>query len=87
MMFDFYHIQIMEGDVTRWFESLLPLIGHVQVASVPDRGKPDHGELDYSYVLERIEALGWRRPIGAEYIPETAAAPDISWLTRYRSRW
>jgi hydroxypyruvate isomerase len=86
MMFDFYHVQIMEGDVTRRFESLLPLIGHVQVASVPDRGKPDHGELDYSYVLERIETLGWRGPIGAEYVPETAADPDMSWLTQYRSR-
>jgi hydroxypyruvate isomerase len=37
MMFDFYHVQIMEGDVTRRFETLLPLIGHVQVASVPDQ--------------------------------------------------
>jgi 2-dehydrotetronate isomerase len=85
MMFDFYHVQIMEGDVTRRFETLLPFIGHVQVASVPDRGKPDHGELDYLYVLERIEALGWKGPIGAEYVPEITAAPDMHWLARYRS--
>jgi hydroxypyruvate isomerase len=85
IMFDFYHIQIMEGDVTRRFETLLPLIGHVQVASVPDRGKPDHGELDYLYVLERIRTLGWLGPIGAEYVPESTADPDISWLNRYRS--
>ena len=85
VMFDFYHVQIMEGDVTRRFESLLPLIGHVQVASVPDRGKPDHGELDFLYVLGRIKTLGWTRPIGAEYVPDTAADPDMSWLSRYRS--
>ena len=85
VMFDFYHIQIMEGDVTRRFESLLPFIGHVQIASVPDRGTPDHGELDYLYVLKRIEALGWRRPIGAEYVPEITAAPDMHWLDQYRS--
>jgi hydroxypyruvate isomerase len=85
MMFDFYHVQIMEGDVTRRFETLLPLIGHVQVASVPDRGPPDHGELDYLYVLERIEASGWERPIGAEYVPEITAAPDVHWLARYRA--
>lgn len=84
LMFDFYHIQIMEGDVTRRFEALLPMIGHVQIASIPDRGTPDHGELDYSYVLERIQASGWPHPIGAEYLPENKATPDMTWLARYR---
>lgn len=84
LMFDCYHIQIMEGDVTRRFEALIPLIGHVQIASVPDRGTPDHGELDYSYVLSRIAASGWSQPIGAEYIPENKVAPDMSWLARHR---
>ena len=82
LMFDCYHVQIIEGDVTRRFESLLPLIGHVQIASVPDRGKPDHGELDFAFVLTRIAALGWPGPIGAEYLPESAT-PDMAWLTRY----
>lgn len=84
LMFDFYHIQIMEGDVTRRFEALLPMIGHVQIASVPDRGTPDHGELDYSYVLPRIAALGWSHPVGAEYMPENKTDPDMSWLARHR---
>lgn len=84
LMFDFFHIQIMEGDVTRRFESLLPMIGHVQIASVPDRGAPDHGELDYGYVLQRIAASGWPHPIGAEYVPHHVADPDMSWLRRAR---
>jgi 2-dehydrotetronate isomerase len=82
LMFDFFHIQIMEGDVTRRFEHLLPLIGHVQIASVPDRREPDHGELDYSHVLARIAASGWAHPIGAEYMPQNTANPDVSWLVR-----
>ena len=86
MMFDFYHIQIMEGDVTRRFEALRPLIGHVQIAAVPDRGTPDHGELDYTYVLQRVAALGWSQPIGAEYFPENKASPDMSWLARIRQQ-
>jgi hydroxypyruvate isomerase len=85
VMFDCYHVQIMEGDVVRRFESLLPLVGHVQIASVPDRAKPDHGELDYSYVLPRLVALGWDRPIGAEYVPEKDVDPDVSWLLRHRN--
>ena len=84
LMFDCYHIQIMEGDITRRFETLLPLIGHVQIAAVPDRGTPDHGELDYGFVLPRIVALGWSQPIGAEYLPENKASPDMGWMARFR---
>ena len=84
LMFDFYHVQIIEGDVTRRFDTLLPLIGHVQIASVPDRGTPDHGELDYGYVLQRVADLGWKHPIGAEYLPRDVANPDMSWLARHR---
>jgi hydroxypyruvate isomerase len=84
LMFDCYHVQIMEGDVVRRFGSLRPLIGHVQIAAVPDRAKPDHGELDYGYVLPQLAAAGWSEPIGAEYLPERNAELDLSWLARYR---
>lgn len=82
MMFDCYHIQIIEGDVTRRLEALLPLVGHIQIASVPDRGIPDHGELDYGFVLSQIARLGWSQPVGAEYLPGTGI-PDMGWLARY----
>ena len=84
MMFDCYHVQIIEGDVTRRLENLLPIIGHIQIASVPDRSVPDHGELDYSYVLERIHELGWNQPIGAEYLPDGGKEPDTLWIARHR---
>jgi hydroxypyruvate isomerase len=84
LMFDCFHVQIIEGDVTRRLEALLPLIGHIQIAAVPDRGVPDHGELDYGYVLPRIAALGWDRPIGVEYLPDDAH--DMRWLARYKAR-
>lgn len=80
LMFDCYHVQIIEGDVTRRLTELLPLIGHIQIASVPDRGTPDHGELDYSFVLAHIAKLGWTAPIGAEYLP----SQDLGWLARYK---
>lgn len=84
MMFDFYHVQIMGGDVTRRFEAALPMIGHVQIASVPDRGSPDHGELDYSFALRRVRELGWSQPIGAEYLPANGPVPDLAWLASFR---
>ena len=84
MMFDFYHVQIMGGDVTRRFEAFLPLIGHVQIASVPDRGSPDHGELDYAFALRRVRELGWSRPVGAEYLPANGPVPDLAWLAYFK---
>lgn len=84
LMFDCYHLQIMEGDLTRLLSARLPITGHIQIAAVPDRGAPDHGELDYGHVLAHIAAEGWRQPIGAEYKPGGATEPTLGWIDRYR---
>jgi hydroxypyruvate isomerase len=80
IMFDCYHVQIMEGDLSRRLERLAPLIGHIQFASVPDRGPPGHGELDYRHIFARIEALGYDRPLGAEYKPLGPTEQTLAWL-------
>lgn len=85
LMFDCYHLQIMEGDLSRRLARLLPLIGHIQIASVPDRGTPDHGELDYAHILPEIERLGWKGAIGAEYKPITATDDTLAWLRGWQA--
>jgi 2-dehydrotetronate isomerase len=84
LMFDCYHLQIMEGDLTRRLERLLPLIGHVQVAAVPDRGEPDQGEIDYRHILKHLEQLGYHRPVGAEYRPRTTTKAGLGWMEMVR---
>lgn len=84
LMFDCYHLQIMEGDVSRRLARLLPIIGHIQIASVPDRGTPDHGELDYAHVLPEIARLGWTGAIGAEYKPTAPTDETLDWLHNQR---
>ena len=79
-MFDCYHVQIIEGDVCRRMTTLLPLIGHIQIASVPDRAEPDSGELNYRYVLDAIKELGYNNPIGAEYKPASTTADGLVWM-------
>lgn len=86
LMFDCYHVGRTEGDVLTRFKALLPIIGHVQIAAVPDRGPPDHGELDYSFILDRIEHLGWKRPIGAEYRPSAPTDDTLGWLAKAKNR-
>jgi hydroxypyruvate isomerase len=80
LMFDCYHLQIMEGDLTRRLRRHLPIVGHVQVASVPDRGPPDHGEVDYRHICGVLRELGWERPVGAEYRPGGATEDTLGWL-------
>lgn len=84
IMYDCYHMQRMQGEVVNTLQSLLPHVGHVQIAACPDRGAPDHGELDYGHVLPAIAALGWTVPIGAEYKPVGATADSLGWMARFR---
>ncbi|MEO3413056.1 TIM barrel protein [Roseovarius sp. CAU 1744] len=84
LMFDCYHVQLMEGDLTHRLQRLLPHIGHIQFASVPERGPPDRGEVNFSHVFEVIAALGWQAPLGAEYKPSGATETTLGWLNSMR---
>jgi 2-dehydrotetronate isomerase len=80
LLFDCYHIGRTEGDVTTRFSDLLPIIGHVQFASVPDRGPPDHGELDFTTIFSAIADAGWAAPLGAEYRPNGPTEASLVWM-------
>jgi len=84
MQFDCYHAQIMEGDLTRRVERLMPRIGHIQIAAVPSRAEPDEGELSYERLLPAIEAAGYSGYIGAEYRPRSTVEAGLGWLRSYR---
>ncbi|MDE3026877.1 MAG: TIM barrel protein [Paracoccaceae bacterium] len=86
LMFDCYHVQITQGDLFHRLTEYLPLIGHVQIAAVPDRGEPDAGELCYPQILAHLAALGYARPIGAEYRPRGGdTRAGLSWLEELRN--
>jgi hydroxypyruvate isomerase len=82
LMFDCYHVQAMEGDLTRRFAAVREAVGHVQFASVPERGAPDRGEVAYDRLLP---ALGWDGPLGAEYKPDGETEATLGWLDDYRA--
>jgi len=84
LMFDCYHVQVMEGDLSRRVAALLPLIGHIQFASVPARARPDEGELNYAHIFKVIDGLGWQKPLGAEYKPGGDTDATLGWMTSLR---
>ncbi|MFN0044235.1 MAG: 2-oxo-tetronate isomerase [Alphaproteobacteria bacterium] len=83
LQFDFYHVQIMEGDLASRFERLLPHIGHVQIADTPGRNEPGTGEINYPFVLERMDALGYRGWVGCEYRPRAGTVEGLGWIRRW----
>lgn len=80
LMFDCYHVQLMEGDLTHKLRDLQDVIGHIQCASVPDRGPPDHGEVNYAHIFEVISALDYPHPLGAEYKPQGPTEQTLAWM-------
>jgi hydroxypyruvate isomerase len=86
LQYDIYHMQIMEGDLARTIERLLPVIGHIQLADHPGRGEPGTGEINYPWLLRRIEALGYQGHVGCEYRPVGTTAAGLGWAREHLER-
>jgi hydroxypyruvate isomerase len=77
---DFYHAQIVEGDLAMTFKDNFDGIGHVQIASVPARNEPDDGEVNYPYLYTLLDELGYNGWIGCEYRPRGKTEDGLGWL-------
>jgi 2-dehydrotetronate isomerase len=81
LLFDAYHIQIMDGDLSRRFERHQPVIGHVQVAGVPSRNEPDaDNELNFPAFFRQLDSLGYDGLVGAEYRPRGRTEDGLGWF-------
>ncbi len=81
IMFDCFHIEMEHGDCLARLRRHAGAIGHVQIASVPDRAEPDGGTLDLGQVLMTLRDQGYGGAIGCEYRPQRAG---FDWLQRQR---
>jgi hydroxypyruvate isomerase len=89
---DLYHCQIVEGDVAMKIRQYLPTgnVSHFQIAGVPERHEPDIGEMNYPYLFDLIDSLGYEGWIGCEYKPKLGGQPNgtssgLGWLKPYLS--
>jgi hydroxypyruvate isomerase len=83
LQYDVYHMQIMEGDIATTLERNLALIAHIQVADPPARHEPGTGELNFAFLFELIDRIGYPGWIGCEYKPAARTADGLSWLRPY----
>lgn len=77
---DFYHVQIVEGDIAMKLQRYLPHVGHIQIAGVPGRNEPDTGEINYGYLLRLLDELGYDGWVGCEYRPAGKTVDGLGWM-------
>ncbi len=83
LQFDIYHCQVSQGDVTKRLAALMPVVGHIQIADVPDRHEPGTGELNWSWLLRQIDTLGYTGWVGCEYRPAGDTVAGLGWRAAY----
>ena len=81
LMFDCYHVGMVQDDVLAELDRRMPLIGHVQIAAVRNRAEPDQGELDYRPVFAALERLGYSGWVGCEYKPAGLTDEGLRWTS------
>lgn len=84
IQYDFYHMQIMQGDLVANFERLQHKIGHVQIADNPGRHEPGTGEIDHDFIFKRLDALGYDGWVGCEYRPAAGTSEGLGWMRKYQ---
>ena len=83
LQFDIYHCQIIHGDVTMHLREMMPMIGHIQIASIPSRHEPDGEELNYPFIFAELDRLGYGGFVGCEYNPQGKTTDGLGWFKPY----
>jgi len=83
LQFDFFHMEIMEGNLAATLEANIHRIGHMQVADVPGRHEPGTGAIDFPPLFDQVDRLGYRGWIGAEYMPSAVTEDTLVWVRRW----
>lgn len=83
LLYDCYHMQIMEGDLVKNIEKSLDVIGHFHSAGVPGRNELYNGETDYPFVLKKIEEMGYNGVFGLEFFPSIDQVESVKKVMAY----
>jgi 2-dehydrotetronate isomerase len=83
---DIYHMQMLEGHLAETIRENIGLLRHVQIAGVPGRHEPTIGEINYPYLFDLLDELGYPGWVGCEYRPEGETWTGLLWAQKYGIR-
>jgi hydroxypyruvate isomerase len=86
LQYDLFHMQIMEGDLAMTLQRLLPRIGHVQIADVPGRHEPGTGEINFAFLFDWMDRIGYTGWVGCEYAPAAGTGAGLGWVRPWLAR-
>lgn len=84
LQYDIYHMQRMEGELAASMQRHLPRIAHLQLADNPGRNEPGTGEINYAFLFQFIDKIGYTGWIGCEYKPATTTEAGLGWRSLAR---
>ncbi|MDG2942051.1 2-oxo-tetronate isomerase [Exercitatus varius] len=84
LQLDYYHAQNVEGNLARLTDRVKNVLYHVQIASVPDRHEPDEGEINYPFIFNKLDEIGYQGYVGCEYNPRSDTAAGLGWFQAYK---
>ncbi|MGA3334452.1 MAG: 2-oxo-tetronate isomerase [Terracidiphilus sp.] len=90
ILMDLFHCQVEEGDLAVKIRKYLAnpkqtRVGHFQIAGVPERHEPSTGEVNFSYLFDLIDELGYEGWIGCEYIPAAGTSAGLEWFKKWKA--
>ena len=83
LQYDMYHMHIMEGDLAHTLTTILPQIAHIQISDSPGRHEPGTGEINYAFLFDFLDRVGYAGWVGCEYTPRTTTAEGLTWFEHY----
>ncbi len=87
IIFDCYHLFEKNKSLLKAYILASPHIGHIQFSSLPNRGAPNIGSIDFVSLLKKISELDYIGYFGAEYKPRDNIESELSWLGDFRKTW
>ena len=80
VQYDIYHMQRMEGELAATMRKHLAQIAHIQLADNPGRNEPGTGEINYPFLFDWLDKIGYADWIGCEYKPKAGTVAGLGWL-------